>query len=47
MFRTKIYAIPEYFTHPPDVMNVTFRRSAAENENMCTKLVVASALPSF
>ena len=26
MFRTKIYAGPENFTHPPDVMDVTFRR---------------------
>ena len=27
MFRTQIYASPENFTHPPDVMDVTFRRS--------------------
>ena len=28
MFRTKNYAGPENFTHPPDVINVAFRRSA-------------------
>ena len=34
MFRTKIYASPENFTHPPDVMDVTFRRSATDMENV-------------
>ena len=26
MFRTKIYASPEHFTHLPHVMDVTFKR---------------------
>ena len=29
VFRTKIYASPENFTHPPDVMDVTFKRSTS------------------
>ena len=28
MFRTKIYTSPENFTHPADVIDVTFRMSA-------------------
>ena len=28
ILRTKIYTSPENFTHPPDVINATFRRSA-------------------
>ena len=31
IFQTQIYASPENFTHPPDVMDVTFRRSATED----------------
>ena len=30
MFRTKTHANPENCTHPPDVMDVTFRRSEAK-----------------
>ena len=32
MFRTKNYASPENFTHPPDVMDVTFRRYAKKEK---------------
>ena len=30
MFKNKNYAGPENFTHPPDVMDMTFRRSALD-----------------